>query len=288
MRVEWKGAHLSVIAERVPLSQILREVTRQTGMKVEGLQELHEPISVHFSGALLEEGLHNLLTDVDYAIRGDVSSPEAAQRAQLMVFGHRSSARGEVQAAAQGRARPKSGLAVQSDQGINSGMDQLSAIRQQDEETLVKDILNPDASIQAEAFEALSATNPKRAIEALRSAIKSGPSNVRLQALELLDEFNQADGETVALALRVAVGDKDPALKDYALQALGRREGPEAMALLRQAFRDSDPAVRLMVLQSAAQRDDGQALLQRALSDPNESVRARAAELLKAAVAGRR
>ena len=288
LKLEWKGAQLTVIAEQVSLSQILREIARQTGMKIEGLQELQEPISAHFSGALLEEGLHNLLAGVDYAIQGDISSPERAQQARLVVFGHRSPMGGEVQGVAQARASPRGGPAVQNDQGNESAMvDQLAA-RRQEEETLVKNILNPDPSIQAEAFKALAATNPKRALEALTSEIKSGPSKVRLRALQLLDEFSQADPEAVSSALGMAVGDTDPTAKDFATQVLGRGGGSEAMALFREAFRDPDPAVRLMALESAAQRDGSQTLLRRALSDPDESVRARAAELLKATTSSRR
>lgn len=63
LKVEWKEGHLSVIAEETPLSEILREVARQTGMEIRGLEVLQERVSVNFAGLSLREGLQKLNVD---------------------------------------------------------------------------------------------------------------------------------------------------------------------------------------------------------------------------------
>ena len=47
--VEWQQGCLSVLAEKTPLSQIVREVAYRTGMEVQGLEGLEEEVSVRFS-----------------------------------------------------------------------------------------------------------------------------------------------------------------------------------------------------------------------------------------------
>jgi HEAT repeat protein len=49
------------------------------------------------------------------------------------------------------------------------------------------------------------------------------------------------------------------------------------MASLRLAFRDPDPAIRLSLLESLLATDEGRPLLQEALADADETVRAFAA-----------
>jgi hypothetical protein len=55
--IEWKAGRLSVTAEGAPLAQVLREVARLTGVEVEGLKGLHEPVSARFANLPLREGL---------------------------------------------------------------------------------------------------------------------------------------------------------------------------------------------------------------------------------------
>jgi HEAT repeat protein len=82
-----------------------------------------------------------------------------------------------------------------------------------------------------------------------------------------------------------ALSDSDMAVRGYAIQALARRGGPQAMSYLRDALRDPDPSVRLMVVEDVIGAPDGLPLLQEASSDSEESVRSSALRGLKEALA---
>jgi hypothetical protein len=70
-----------------------------------------------------------------------------------------------------------------------------------------------------------------------------------------------------------ALGRKDPAVKEAAIQALAQTEGPQAMDLLRQAFHDSDSALKTVIIESIGSRPDAVPLLLEASQDSEESVR---------------
>jgi hypothetical protein len=151
---------------------------------------------------------------------------------------------------------------------------------QEDEDELIKRIMSSDPTVQVAAFERLASLDSGRAIEAVEAAIKNGDAGARLQALQLLDQDPQADTDTVFSALRAALGDQDVNLKQFAIQALAGRGGSEAMDLLNQAFNTPDTNARLMVLQGVADKKEGQSLLERAASDPDQVVAISASALL--------
>ena len=301
VEVDWNKGRLSVAAENAELSQILREVARQTGMEIRGSQEIGQRVSMHFSEASLEKGLKALLDGVDYAVLGDISSPEKARAAHLVVFGLLSSDsnRNSVSNATTGVSvscaatlhRPRlagpRGAVAQETPGFQEehpNHEELAAVG--DVDTLSKAVQKSDPTVQAEAFERLSKLNPQAAMDALSSALNSDQSVERLQALQLLDQSDLADKDAVVSAMGQALSAGDPSIKDYAIQALARRGGSQEIDLLRQALSDADPAVRLMVVESVGQEPDSLPLLQQALKDGDSSVSAAAGELLKAANKG--
>ena len=70
--------------------------------------------------------------------------------------------------------------------------------------------------------------------------------------------------------------------RGQALQALANREGAEVMPQLWQALRDPDPGVRILAIENVGSGEQGKALLEEALSDQDEAVRAVATARLKA------
>lgn len=82
------------------------------------------------------------------------------------------------------------------------------------------------------------------------------------------------DKTTVQSAIEAALTDKDARVRGQALQALTSRDGAEAMPQLWQALRDPDPGVRILAIENAGSGEQGKALLEAALSDEDESVRA--------------
>ena len=93
LEVQWKGSYLNVVAQSVPLSQVLQEVARATGVEIQGLEGLEEQVSVSFSGLSLREGLKNLLEQVNHVILEKASPQGGTQPFLVQVFGRGDSLR---------------------------------------------------------------------------------------------------------------------------------------------------------------------------------------------------
>jgi hypothetical protein len=87
--VEWKEGLLSVVAEKTSLSQVLQEVSRQTGIEIRGLEELQEEVSVSFASLPLHEGIQKLLSPVNYIILEDVVSQGGVRPTRALILGRR-------------------------------------------------------------------------------------------------------------------------------------------------------------------------------------------------------
>jgi len=294
-KVDWNKGRLSVSAENAELSQVLREVARQTGIRIRGSQDVGQRVSMHLSEVSLEKGLKALLDGVDYAVMGDISSPEKARSAQVVVFAwlavpdsnRAASSSAATDSAQKARAaiiaRRRGGSVDEASQQDKALAAVDAAAAKGDLEALSKAVQSSDPAVQSQAFEELSKLNPQAALDALSSTLKSDEPAQRLQALQLLDQSDQADNDTIVSAMSQALNADDPSIKDYAIQALARRGGSQEMDLLRQAMGDPDPAVRLMVLESVGQETEALPLLQQAANDSDPSVSAAANQLLKAA-----
>jgi ribosomal protein S7 len=291
--VEWNKARLSVSAENADLSQILREVAQRTGIKIRGSQGKGQRLSIHLSDVSLEKGLKALLDGVDYAVLGDISSPEKARGAQLVVFDRLTaptSDRGKVTTTATSGVPNIAlirGTRGSAEGGVGQQDKALAAVEaaaaKGDLEALAKAVQNSDPTVQAQAFGEMSRLNPQAAVEALGNVLKSDEPEQRLQALQLLEQSDQVDNDTVISAMSQALNSDEPSIKDFAIQALAVRGGSQEMDLLRQALGDPDPAVRLLVVETVGQVPEAVPLLQQALTDSDPSVSAAASQLLKAA-----
>jgi len=156
-----------------------------------------------------------------------------------------------------------------------------AAASSEDREALSKYMQDPNAAVQAAAFDALAANDNPAAVANFLSQINDLSQPGRLQALQLLSQSPQADEQTVLTTLIDALNGTDTSLSAHAAQALAERGTPEAMNALSEMFNSSDPSTRLMILQSVAKTEAGQPLLRAALSDSNETVKSTAAALLQ-------
>lgn len=279
LQVEWKEGRLSVTAEETPLSQVLQEVARQTGLEARGLERLEEKVSVRFASLPLREGLQKLLASVNYVILEKKSSQGDTRPVLVLASGRHTN----VSLSRQGE-NPEEEPVMEEDQGRRLTALYASA-QQGDGEALQKALFDRDQVVQATAYELLAKQDPQKAVVVLLEATKSDEPGTRLQALQLLHQSGQADGTVTLSALDGALGDEDVTVKGYAVQALAERGTSEAMAYLYRALDDPDPSVRMMVVEIVAGKEQGRQMLQAALRDGNEAVRSMAAFWLKQAFA---
>lgn len=286
--VEWKSARLSVHAEKAPLAELLRKVADITGTDIQGIANAQGQITVQFSGLTLSEGLEKLLPDYDYALsEGDASAPGGAPAHLIILESMAARDKQAVIAKTEDSAASTSASPAEpQDPQINEEeqarklQEIQTAAQNQDVQTLLAYIQDPDPVVQSAALDAVSPIDQSAAADALLTAAKSDRTPVALGALTLLNQSEVADEPVVLGALSDALNNKSTAVRTFAVQALAGR-GKEAVDALERALKDSDPSVRMAVVQGVGQNRWGIPLLREALSDKDESVRKTAALLLQ-------
>lgn len=101
----------------------------------------------------------------------------------------------------------------------------------------------------------------------------------RADAVARLAAEGQANEESVNSALVSALSDKNAEVRAQAVSGLANRDSSDAQAALQNAMQDDDASVRLMAVDRAG---NNVTLLQQALADSDETVRAYAATKLEA------
>jgi hypothetical protein len=112
---------------------------------------------------------------------------------------------------------------------------------------------------------------------AVMEMANSDDPEARKQALGSLAANSKKDELAVETTLRAALVDEDASVRAQAVYGMARIEGAEAAAILKEALHDNNSDVRLMAVDSAGTDAQGVALLQAALADSDETVRALAA-----------
>jgi len=291
--VEWKAQRLSVSAERAPLAQVLREVARQTGIEVDGLQGLQQRVSVRFTRLALRDGLAKLLAHQDYAMVGDPSSATGGEPVTLVILGHPPSPAvadapraetGSAGAAEQmalsgaGPTAPASAPVTEQDPAERAAAVYALA-NDGDMDAIRRALLDPDPGVQAIAFQALAERDPH---EAARMAVDASRSDDLSRRLSGLFALGQLDDTIAVPALAHALADADEGVREYAVQSLRGQSSPEAEAALSRALQDASPAIRLLALEALACRGrTGEAYLRSAAQSEDSLLRARAAQLLQ-------
>lgn len=275
LKVEWKEGRLSVMAEKTALSQILREVARQTGLEVRGLEGLQEEVSVRFADLPLYEALRKLLDRVNSVIIGEPSRQRKPRPVRVVVFERRVA----LPPAEEEKLKEES-TALWEEQG-----DRLVALTEildkgetEAEQALFSAALDPDLSIRELASEALASRNSQEDFQTILKAAKAEDASTRLMALQVLSQH-----ETFAVpALAKALLDQDMEVKGYAMQMLAQKGSPEALEALGQVLHDPNPTFRQYALKFLSQHGDPTSLsyIGLALHDEDEAVRGLAAGLL--------
>lgn len=274
LSVAWEAGLLSVTAEKVPLPDILTEIAHQTGLQIQGVEQLQGEVSLHFSDLPLHEGLKKLLTNVNYCF-----IEEHLRAPALVIVGSGTST---------GSAHIVVGTGANTENkrtAVTGPAETLYELAQKgDKAALRKALSDPNPDIQAIALELLVGLDPREGVAELISATQSPHGEARLRAIELLASTEQAEEHTVLRALSAAMVDQNTAVKQYAVRALAERGGQEALGYLRQSLHDSDASVRMMVIENivrSAPSEQRLSLLREAALDENKEVRSAASNWLE-------
>jgi hypothetical protein len=86
LKIAYALGKLSVTANQVPLSEVLREVSQKTGLEVRGLTEANQVAAIQFSNLPVSEAIQNLLSGDNYVLFGNPNSPEGVRQARVVIL----------------------------------------------------------------------------------------------------------------------------------------------------------------------------------------------------------
>jgi HEAT repeats len=116
----------------------------------------------------------------------------------------------------------------------------------------------------------------KRELMALK-----GKTDPRVRAeLAAITELEESDDPSSIATLGNMLADPSPDVRAAALSALTAKEGPLATRMIRRGLNDRNPELRIEALEALAERNDVESL-RGGMTDSNEDVRERAADLLE-------
>lgn len=211
LEVKWKGCLLSVKAEGVPLSIIIREISSQTGLRVSGSEQLEKPVTIHFSNLTLHEGLKKLLAYLNYTLLLEKSTPDGdLLPTLLLVVG-------------------STGNGIMSIDIISSEEDNYLQIL--DRNTRLLRIME------------LLRTTPDQAVEVLRDATVDNDIDIRHLAFQQLSQMTSDKGLP---AIKVRLDHPDPEIRMMAIEAMASKGEEYALEVALSALNDSEESVRNM------------------------------------------
>lgn len=270
LRVEWKQQRLTVIAEGVPLAEVLSQIARRTGSEVEGAKRLQRRIDAQYSGLPLEEVLTRLLAGVSFAILESNAHGASGKHLTVVVLG-------------------ESGLSIvrtptEEKKPALSPTDamlaELEARKAQgDWKALRRAASTGDPITQNAALRLLAQHDPESAAKLAAAAARSSDQGRKVIGIQALGDLDSTVG---AKALGAALNDPDTGVRQSAVMGLMGQTSPETTAFLTRAIQDREYAVRMTALDLLAQRgEDGEAALNSAaMHSPDPLVRSHATELL--------
>lgn len=280
--VEWQEGQLSVTAERIPLSSILKEVSSQAGLEIRGLDGLNEPVTMRFSGFTLSEGLKKLLAQVNHVIVEKETSPhgETAPALVLIIRG---------QGAHKG-IKSEKGLLSSDLQRFDPNIDpntrfekilQLSERNSENLNSILYEATkDSDPSIREFAYNNLYKRGDEKVVDMLMNDARSPDYDIRKTAIESLSELL---GSKAIQTLKDATEDSNIEIRHMAFQSLSNIDSDEGLSVLRERLSHPDPEMRLMAMQAMASKGKKYAheAAMLTLCDGDELVRSKAQGLLQ-------
>lgn len=208
--VKWEAGRLSVVSKDTPLSDVLKKITSETGMKITGIEGAHDLITVNFSGLTLAEGIKRLMANNNYIIiYGGEDSP-----AHLYIIGWQTDI----------KYSKERSLSAELIEHIRSedfdtrrmALESISKYKSHAVEILMNAINEDNTEIRYTAFQSLAQIDSPDALNAIRGCLSHHESEVRIMAIETM----AAKGRDLALeASTAAISDADELVR-YKAEAI--------------------------------------------------------------------
>ena len=297
--IQFADDSLTVKVTDMPLTKLLQEIARQSGLTLVLPGSLQDRISVEFHQLPLKEGLRRILRHQNFALEYAEQAPEQGQSTaprptKLWIL-----SRGDA-------GHPGQPSAGEHPRAPSSRRDEV-----EDSPVLEEALLSDDAGEREEAVKALGASGGPEAVgplslaladededvreaaiaaladlggeaaaEALAAALEDQDRRLRNRAVEALQDIG---GEAAAEALGTALHDEDGRVRQAAVEALEEIGGEAAAQTLAIALRDQDASLREAAVEALGEIGGQSAMLlvRQALADPDESVRDTAADTLE-------
>lgn len=223
--VEWRQGNLTVEADCALLSEVLQQVSVQTGVEFLNLDNLlHKRISVHFLNVSLPVGLQILLTDMDYASMGELRDPSTMR----VVILERTAGKSATDSPA---PEPPAQAEISQAETVQSSTIEPETPQSEGSESVVGG--NPSPQIQAADLD------PTTNLSVLGRALGDKRTDVQEAAIRALAERG---GLASLDLLQKAFRESDSEAKMALIENIGSTV--EVLPLLQEASQDSDKAIR--------------------------------------------
>ncbi len=238
--VDYNNGLVSIVADNVPIADLLREIAAQGNLRVVQHVDLTGTISLNLSQVALPEALDQVLASASYQLFQStpghpipgtlwIFSEGAAVAATANIFFEAVILRGSV-------AEKKEAIRELRRLGTPEAVEILSLA-----------VGDEDKRVRGPALEALAAIGSESALAAIASATADADPWVRGQAINAL---SSGDSVSALAYLEMAFTDPDPNVRLAVLEAFADNPNDQSAAILSLALEDEDPEVRMFALEA--------------------------------------
>jgi hypothetical protein len=253
--VKWANERLTVSAANAPLIDVVREVSRLSGIEVVGAEKLSGSVSAEFRDLAPKQALDTLLTGVNYLI---TERPVAAgsRGRQLVVHVHSMAGTAPAAANTSRTAAPAVAPLVVPALEALVAEEAETAAEEREEEEADPDLDELRAAERAKVSELASAGafGPEANVSALITLAGDGHNHhVRLEAVKALGTRPMS---TAVGALVRALGDEAWEVRSAAVDILGRATDAQSLAAVGGLLASDEREIQISALRVIALRAD--------------------------------
>ena len=273
IEVEYQGGMISVEAVDAPLSEVLLEIGRRSGIETRVSGDLDEPVNRSLKNVSVENAVRGLADHLTFVlIHGAApAGGETSGIAQLWVYGN-----------VDGSAAPTV-VAVPAEQDPDGSPAALELAYRESEAVrrLAAEVGRARRAGRLHAVQSMARQGDETALAAVGRLLVDDPHpEVRREAASAL---GRTGSEAVIPLLEAGLGDEDPGVRAQVVGAVAVIGGERALRDLGQvALGDRDPDLRRIAVEHLAgdPREPARAFLEAAAKDPSPLVREAARQAL--------